>query len=157
MQCHILQGCFDALSSVALTTPDNACFMLTLECFDLSLNYFRLLFLYFILFIFNSNCFCCSIMCSHLCFLRVFELHSANERHVFLHFFESLFPRRSEPGSRPHSWHSTKLGEGPQDSESMMQVTQGGVGAPWHQSYHSRSAQLAHKYTCNLVHLTVSV
>lgn len=73
MQCHILQGCFDALSSVALTTPDNACFMLTLECFDLSLNYFRLLFLYFILFIFNSNCFCCSIMCSHLCFLRVFE------------------------------------------------------------------------------------
>ncbi|XP_051733789.1 protein Shroom3 isoform X2 [Ctenopharyngodon idella] len=48
--------------------------------------------------------------------------------------------RRSEPGSRPHSWHSTKLGEGPQDSESMMQVTQGGVGAPWHQSYHSSAS-----------------
>lgn len=87
-------------------------------------------------------------MCSHLCFLRVFELHSAS---VFLHFFESLFPRRSEPGSRPHSWHSTKLGEGPQDSDSMMQVTQGGVGAPWHQSYHSRSVHLTHKYTCSLV------
>ncbi|KAK2872340.1 hypothetical protein Q8A67_022237 [Cirrhinus molitorella] len=48
--------------------------------------------------------------------------------------------RRSEPGSRPHSWHSTKLGEGPQDSDSMMQVTQGGVGAPWHQSYHSSAS-----------------
>ncbi|TRY94980.1 hypothetical protein DNTS_004655 [Danionella cerebrum] len=48
-----------------------------------------------------------------------------------------LTVRRSEPGSRPHSWHSTKLGEGPQDSDSMMQVTQGVVGAPWHQSYHS--------------------
>ncbi|XP_067280857.1 protein Shroom3 isoform X2 [Pseudorasbora parva] len=51
-----------------------------------------------------------------------------------------LTARRSEPGSRPHSWHSTKLGEGPQDSESMMQVTQGGVGAPWHQSYHSSAS-----------------
>lgn len=48
--------------------------------------------------------------------------------------------RRSEPGSRPHSWHSTKLGDGPQDSDSMMQVTQGGVGAPWHQSYHSSAS-----------------
>uniref|UniRef100_A0A672KQB4 Shroom family member 3 n=1 Tax=Sinocyclocheilus grahami TaxID=75366 RepID=A0A672KQB4_SINGR len=48
--------------------------------------------------------------------------------------------RRSEPGSRPHSWHSTKLGEVPQDSDSMMQVTQGGVGAPWHQSYHSSAS-----------------
>ncbi|XP_052443882.1 protein Shroom3 isoform X2 [Carassius gibelio] len=48
--------------------------------------------------------------------------------------------RRSEPGSRPHSWHSTKLGDSPQDSESMMQVTQGGVGAPWHQSYHSSAS-----------------
>ncbi|XP_051962026.1 protein Shroom3-like isoform X2 [Xyrauchen texanus] len=48
--------------------------------------------------------------------------------------------RQSEPGSRPHSWHSTKLGEGPQDSDSMMQVTQGGVGAPWHQSYHSSAS-----------------
>ncbi|XP_016325737.1 protein Shroom3 isoform X2 [Sinocyclocheilus anshuiensis] len=48
--------------------------------------------------------------------------------------------RRSEPVSRPHSWHSTKLGEVPQDSDSMMQVTQGGVGAPWHQSYHSSAS-----------------
>ncbi|XP_042604189.1 protein Shroom3-like [Cyprinus carpio] len=48
--------------------------------------------------------------------------------------------RRSELGSRPHSWHSTKLGEGPQDSDSMMHVTQGGVGAPWHQSYHSSAS-----------------
>ncbi|XP_050949000.1 protein Shroom3 isoform X2 [Labeo rohita] len=51
-----------------------------------------------------------------------------------------LTARRSEPGSRPHSWHSTKLGEGPQDSDSMMQVTQGGVGAPWHQNYHSSAS-----------------
>lgn len=48
--------------------------------------------------------------------------------------------RRSEPGSRPHSWHSTKLGEGPQDPDSMMQVTQGGVGPPWHQNYHSSAS-----------------
>ncbi|XP_051533131.1 protein Shroom3 isoform X2 [Myxocyprinus asiaticus] len=51
-----------------------------------------------------------------------------------------LTVRRSEPGSRPHSWHSTKLSEGPQDSGSMMQVTQGGVGAPWHQNYHSSAS-----------------
>lgn len=157
MQCHILHGCFDPLSSVALTTPDNTCFMLTLNYFDFSLNYFRLLFLYFILFIFNSNCFCYSMLCLHFCLLHVFELHSAKERHGFLHFFECLFPRRSEPGSRPHSWHSTKLGEGPQDPDSMMQVTQGGVGPPWHQNYHSRSVQLAHKHTCSLVLLIFSV
>nr|XP_055035612.1 protein Shroom3 isoform X1 [Misgurnus anguillicaudatus] len=48
--------------------------------------------------------------------------------------------RRGEPGSRPHSWHSTKLGDGPQDSDSMMQVTQGGVGAAWHQNYHSSAS-----------------
>ncbi|XP_066501835.1 protein Shroom3 isoform X2 [Hoplias malabaricus] len=48
--------------------------------------------------------------------------------------------RRSEPGSRPHSWHSTKLGEGPLDPDSMMQITQGAVGAPWHQSYHSSAS-----------------
>lgn len=153
MQCHILQGCFDPLSSVALTTPDNARFLLTWIYFDFSLDYFRLLFLCFIWFMFNSDCFCCCVM-GLLC---VFDLHFAKERHEFLHFFESLFPRRSEPGSRPHSWHSTKLGEGPQDSDSMMQVTQGGVGAPWHQSYHSRSVQLEHKHTCSLVHLTISV
>ncbi|XP_076139633.1 protein Shroom3 isoform X2 [Alosa pseudoharengus] len=47
--------------------------------------------------------------------------------------------RRSEPASRPHSWHSTKLGDGLQDP-SMMQVSQGGMGAPWHQNYHSSSS-----------------
>ncbi|KAG9354105.1 hypothetical protein JZ751_012229 [Albula glossodonta] len=47
--------------------------------------------------------------------------------------------RRSEPASRPHSWHSTKLGESHQDP-SMMQISQGTVGAPWHQTYHSRLA-----------------
>ncbi|KAJ8286658.1 hypothetical protein GJAV_G00041680 [Gymnothorax javanicus] len=44
--------------------------------------------------------------------------------------------RRSEPASRPHSWHSTKLGEGQPDS-SMMQISQGTMGTPWHQACHS--------------------
>ncbi|XP_028829593.1 protein Shroom3 isoform X2 [Denticeps clupeoides] len=44
--------------------------------------------------------------------------------------------RRSEPASRPHSWHSTKLGDGQQDP-SMMQISQGSMGAPWHQNCHS--------------------
>ncbi|KAL6470757.1 hypothetical protein MHYP_G00218760 [Metynnis hypsauchen] len=48
--------------------------------------------------------------------------------------------RRSEPGSRPHSWHSTKLGEGPLDPDSMMQISQGAMGAPWHQGYHSSAS-----------------
>ncbi|XP_053543978.1 protein Shroom3 isoform X2 [Ictalurus punctatus] len=48
--------------------------------------------------------------------------------------------RGSEPGSRPHSWHSTKLGEGPLDSDSMMQISQGAMGAPWHQSYHGSAS-----------------
>ncbi|XP_027008672.2 protein Shroom3 isoform X3 [Tachysurus fulvidraco] len=48
--------------------------------------------------------------------------------------------RSSEPGSRPHSWHSTKLGEGPLDSDSMMQISQGAMGAPWHQSYHASAS-----------------
>ncbi|KAI1904861.1 hypothetical protein AGOR_G00010030 [Albula goreensis] len=47
--------------------------------------------------------------------------------------------RRSEPASRPHSWHSTKLGESHQDP-SMMQISQGNVGAPWHQTYHSSAS-----------------
>ncbi|XP_038614717.1 protein Shroom3 [Tachyglossus aculeatus] len=47
--------------------------------------------------------------------------------------------RRGEPGSRPHSWHSTKCGENPSDA-SMMQVSQGMVGPPWHQPYHSSSS-----------------
>ncbi|XP_060791681.1 protein Shroom3 isoform X3 [Neoarius graeffei] len=48
--------------------------------------------------------------------------------------------RSGEPGSRPHSWHSTKLGEGPLDSDSMMQISQGAMGAPWHQSYHGSAS-----------------
>ncbi|KAK3524572.1 hypothetical protein QTP70_029884 [Hemibagrus guttatus] len=48
--------------------------------------------------------------------------------------------RSSEPGSRPHSWHSTKLSDGPLDSDSMMQISQGAMGAPWHQSYHTSAS-----------------
>ncbi|XP_045140285.1 protein Shroom3 [Echinops telfairi] len=47
--------------------------------------------------------------------------------------------RRSEPAGRPHSWHSTKLGENQPDA-SMMQISQGTIGTPWHQSYHSSSS-----------------
>lgn len=54
----------------------------------------------------------------------------------------SSFCRSSEPVSRPHSWHSTKLGEGPLDSDSMMQISQGAMAAPWHQSYHARLGQM---------------
>ncbi|XP_078138649.1 uncharacterized protein LOC144538468, partial [Centroberyx gerrardi] len=47
--------------------------------------------------------------------------------------------RRSEPASRPHSWHSTKLGECQQDS-GLMELSQGGMGrmgSAWHHSYHA--------------------
>ncbi|XP_030674883.1 protein Shroom3 isoform X3 [Nomascus leucogenys] len=47
--------------------------------------------------------------------------------------------RRSEPAGRPHSWHTTKSGEKQPDA-SMMQISQGMVGPPWHQSYHSSSS-----------------
>ncbi|XP_007947231.1 protein Shroom3 [Orycteropus afer afer] len=47
--------------------------------------------------------------------------------------------RRSEPPGRPHSWHSTKFGENQPDA-SMMQISQGTIGTPWHQSYHSSSS-----------------
>ncbi|XP_069043484.1 protein Shroom3 isoform X2 [Lepisosteus oculatus] len=47
--------------------------------------------------------------------------------------------RRSEPASRPHSWHSTKLAESQQDP-GMMQISRGTVGTPWHQTYHSSSS-----------------
>ncbi|XP_051785612.1 protein Shroom3 isoform X2 [Erpetoichthys calabaricus] len=47
--------------------------------------------------------------------------------------------RQSEPGCRPHSWHSTKLGENQQDP-SMMQISQGTISTPWHQTYHSSSS-----------------
>uniref|UniRef100_A0A8C3X1D5 Shroom family member 3 n=1 Tax=Catagonus wagneri TaxID=51154 RepID=A0A8C3X1D5_9CETA len=47
--------------------------------------------------------------------------------------------RRSEPAGRPHSWHSTKFGEHQPDA-SMMQISQGSIGTPWPQSYHSSSS-----------------
>ncbi|XP_069869082.1 protein Shroom3 isoform X3 [Dipodomys merriami] len=47
--------------------------------------------------------------------------------------------RRSEPAGRPHSWHTTKFGENQPDA-SMMQISQGTMGPPWHQSYHSSSS-----------------
>ncbi|XP_063066757.1 protein Shroom3 isoform X2 [Engraulis encrasicolus] len=51
-----------------------------------------------------------------------------------------LTSRRSESASRPHSWHSTKLGDGLPE-HSMMQISpQGSMGAPWHHNYHSSSS-----------------
>ncbi|NXW06787.1 SHRM3 protein, partial [Fregetta grallaria] len=50
-----------------------------------------------------------------------------------------LLPRRSETPGRPHSWHLTKLVEN-QPDPSMMQISQGMLGTPWHQSYHSSSS-----------------
>ncbi|XP_048875751.1 protein Shroom3 isoform X2 [Brienomyrus brachyistius] len=44
--------------------------------------------------------------------------------------------RQSGSTSRPHSWHSTKLGAGQQDP-SMMQISQSSMAAPWHHNYHS--------------------
>lgn len=45
--------------------------------------------------------------------------------------------RCTESVARPHSWHTTKFGENHPDA-SMMQISQGTMGPPWHQSYHSR-------------------
>ncbi|XP_076020035.1 protein Shroom3 isoform X2 [Genypterus blacodes] len=54
-----------------------------------------------------------------------------------------LTTRRSEPASRPHSWHSTKLGEGQQDSR-LMELSDratGSMGGAWHQhSYHTSAS-----------------
>uniref|UniRef100_H3AJ78 Shroom family member 3 n=1 Tax=Latimeria chalumnae TaxID=7897 RepID=H3AJ78_LATCH len=47
--------------------------------------------------------------------------------------------RRSEPTVRPHSWHSAKLVENQVDP-SMMQISQGTISNPWHQTYHSSSS-----------------
>ncbi|XP_045549882.1 protein Shroom3 isoform X3 [Salmo salar] len=47
--------------------------------------------------------------------------------------------RRSEPVSRPHSWHSTKLGEG-QPDPSMVQISQGTIDPPWHHTYNSSAS-----------------
>ncbi|NXA40216.1 SHRM3 protein, partial [Eudromia elegans] len=46
---------------------------------------------------------------------------------------------RSEALGRPHSWHSTKFAENQPDL-SMMQISPGMLGTPWHQSYHSSSS-----------------
>ncbi|XP_054996530.1 protein Shroom3 isoform X2 [Sorex araneus] len=46
--------------------------------------------------------------------------------------------RRSDPTGRPHSWHSAKLGEN--QPEAMMQISQGTIGTPWPQGYHSSSS-----------------
>uniref|UniRef100_A0A452GN08 Uncharacterized protein n=1 Tax=Gopherus agassizii TaxID=38772 RepID=A0A452GN08_9SAUR len=46
---------------------------------------------------------------------------------------------RTELVGRPHSWHSTKFIEN-QPDPSMMQISQGTIGTPWHQSYHSSSS-----------------
>uniref|UniRef100_A0A8C3L0X2 Shroom family member 3 n=1 Tax=Chrysolophus pictus TaxID=9089 RepID=A0A8C3L0X2_CHRPC len=50
-----------------------------------------------------------------------------------------LKTRRSETPGRLHSWHSTKLSEN-QPDPSMMQISQGMLGTPWLQSYHSSSS-----------------
>nr|XP_048283721.1 protein Shroom3 [Myodes glareolus] len=50
-----------------------------------------------------------------------------------------LKQRCSETAARPHSWHTTKFGENQPDA-SMMQISQGTMGPPWHQSYHSSSS-----------------
>ncbi|XP_053444324.1 protein Shroom3 isoform X2 [Nycticebus coucang] len=47
--------------------------------------------------------------------------------------------RRSEPAGQPPSWHTTKSGASQPDA-SMMQISQGTVGPPWHQSCHSSSS-----------------
>ncbi|KAM8939378.1 protein Shroom3 [Pelodytes ibericus] len=47
--------------------------------------------------------------------------------------------RQNEPVTRPHSWHSTKLLES-LPNPSMMQISQGTIGSPWHQAYHSSSS-----------------
>uniref|UniRef100_A0A8D2KY59 Shroom family member 3 n=1 Tax=Varanus komodoensis TaxID=61221 RepID=A0A8D2KY59_VARKO len=47
--------------------------------------------------------------------------------------------RRSDPVGRPHSWHPAKFIENQPDL-SMMQISQGMIGNPWHQAYHSSSS-----------------
>ncbi|XP_077131833.1 protein Shroom3 isoform X2 [Ranitomeya variabilis] len=47
--------------------------------------------------------------------------------------------RQSVSIPRPHSWHSSKLLEN-QPNPSMMQISQGTLGSPWHQAYHSSSS-----------------
>ncbi|XP_067413148.1 protein Shroom3 isoform X2 [Emydura macquarii macquarii] len=50
-----------------------------------------------------------------------------------------LKSRQGELVGRLHSWHSTKFIEN-QPDPSMMQISQGTIGTPWRQSYHSSSS-----------------
>ncbi|XP_061658170.1 protein Shroom3 isoform X2 [Syngnathoides biaculeatus] len=45
--------------------------------------------------------------------------------------------RRSEPVSRPHSWHSTKVGEGQQESDQEGMDT---MSSAWHHNYHASAS-----------------
>ncbi|XP_029372507.1 protein Shroom3 isoform X2 [Echeneis naucrates] len=45
--------------------------------------------------------------------------------------------RRSEPASRPHSWHSTKLDEGPMELEQDKMDT---MGSTWHPTYNTSAS-----------------
>ncbi|XP_057674388.1 protein Shroom3 isoform X1 [Corythoichthys intestinalis] len=45
--------------------------------------------------------------------------------------------RRSETASRPHSWHSTKLGEGRQESDRERMDT---MSSAWHHNYHASAS-----------------
>ncbi|XP_051907025.1 protein Shroom3-like [Hippocampus zosterae] len=45
--------------------------------------------------------------------------------------------RRSETASRPHSWHSTKLGEGQRESEQEGMDT---MSSAWHHNYHASAS-----------------
>ncbi|XP_047425761.1 protein Shroom3 isoform X2 [Mugil cephalus] len=45
--------------------------------------------------------------------------------------------RRSEPASRPHSWHSTKLGDGQQEQDPGAMDT---LSSSWHHNYHASAS-----------------
>ncbi|XP_062907159.1 protein Shroom2 isoform X1 [Mobula hypostoma] len=47
--------------------------------------------------------------------------------------------RRNEPVVRPHSWHSTKFTDSPQDPAAM-QLSSSGVCSSWHSRYHATSS-----------------
>ncbi|CAM9599209.1 unnamed protein product [Lampetra planeri] len=47
--------------------------------------------------------------------------------------------RRSDPVSRPHSWHSTKHEED-EEATGMMRISQGSASTAWHPTYHTSSS-----------------
>ncbi|XP_051869481.1 protein Shroom2-like isoform X1 [Pristis pectinata] len=47
--------------------------------------------------------------------------------------------RRNEPVGRPHSWHSTKFTDSPQEPATM-QLSSSGVCSSWHSRYHTTSS-----------------